>query len=849
MAAVMGAGVVLAVAAAAAPLFVSSGGAAALRDHVGASSSNFAGVRLAAGAPLSPDRLSFRRTIAETVTAGLPVGSPSLIVIGSDADLVAPETGKRFAIRLLTKPGFHPWVRVVEGSRDNQDGFWVAQTAAEALGLHPGSTATVELNGQSAPVKVAGVYRDLEIGPLPAFWTAVTPWIYTKNPDAPPLPPLLLGEAGPGMALEAKLLDQGSIEFDYPLRPGLTLTQARAAVARVRDLQSGGFDPSSPVNAAFTTVDSGLPTVVALADQTVAATTQPVQAISLAGRLVALVLVAAAGMYGVRRRQVEFDLLSSRGLGPPRLGVRSAVEAVLPMAMGAALGWWLATVLVARLGPGAVTDPAALRSSVTQVIWTAAAAIVLFGLVAGAATRNEARERPGRLKDAASRARWEIAALALAGASLYEILTRGAGASQTGGQPPKFDLLILLFPFLFVAGTAGVVVRWVQGMLPRMKAAGSRRSPWLYLATSRLANAPRLALSLVTASALALGILIYAGVLASSIQATATAKATLSIGSDVVLTVGALPVVEHDPPFPWTPIQRLTNLGISGTPNGGDLLTVQPSTFPATASWSSHLGPPMTDLMAKLHSTSGPLPVIVVGGNVADGAQLQVAEKDVPLHVVAHLKDFPGAPRGQITLVADRQSVVRVFPIELAGVENHFELWAKGNPSKILPVLRDQGFPMELLSTAAKVRTTPGFLALSWTFGLLEAFGVLAGAITVLGMVLYLQARQRTREVSYVLAKRMGLRPRAHERSVLVELLAMLVSALLLALVFATVAAALVHGRLDPIPSLPPSPFLSIPVELFGATLLGVVVSCLAGAKLVQRRADRAKVAEVMRLA
>jgi hypothetical protein len=95
----------------------------------------------------------------------------------------------------------------------------------------------------------------------------------------------------------------------------------------------------------------------------------------------------------------------------------------------------------------------------------------------------------------------------------------------------------------------------------------------------------------------------------------------------------------------------------------------------------------------------------------------------------------------------------------------------------------------------------------------------------------------------------MGLRPRAHERSVLVELLAMLVSALLLALVFATVAAALVHGRLDPIPSLPPSPFLSIPVELFGATLLGVVVSCLAGAKLVQRRADRAKVAEVMRLA
>ena len=84
------------------------------------------------------------------------------------------------------------------------------------------------------------------------------------------------------------------------------------------------------------------------------------------------------------------------------------------------------------------------------------------------------------------------------------------------------------------------------------------------------------------------------------------------------------------------------------------------------------------------------------------------------------------------------------------------------------------------MSTAARVRTTPAFLSLSWTFGLLQAFGVLAGIITILGVVLYLQARQQSREVSYALARRMGLRRSAHLRSILLELLAMLGAAFIL---------------------------------------------------------------------
>ena len=50
-------------------------------------------------------------------------------------------------------------------------------------------------------------------------------------------------------------------------------------------------------------------------------------------------------------------------------------------------------------------------------------------------------------------------------------------------------------------------------------------------------------------------------------------------------------------------------------------------------------------------------------------------------------------------------------------------------------------------------------------------------------------------------------------------------------------------------PEIPPGLRLQLPGAMLGLTLLGVAVAALAGALLVQRGADRANVAEVMRLA
>src|ERR671931_2463688 len=72
MVAVAGAGLVLAVAGASAPLFVSAGGAAALADRIGTTSTEFAGLRLAATTPISPDRLAFRQRLVTKALRGLP---------------------------------------------------------------------------------------------------------------------------------------------------------------------------------------------------------------------------------------------------------------------------------------------------------------------------------------------------------------------------------------------------------------------------------------------------------------------------------------------------------------------------------------------------------------------------------------------------------------------------------------------------------------------------------------------------------------------------------------------------------------------------------------------------------
>ena len=77
----------------------------------------------------------------------------------------------------------------------------------------------------------------------------------------------------------------------------------------------------------------------------------------------------------------------------------------------------------------------------------------------------------------------------------------------------------------------------------------------------------------------------------------------------------------------------------------------------------------------------------------------------------------------------------------------------------------------------------------------------------------------------------------------------MLVVAFALGTGFAVLAAAMVQGRLDPIPNLPPGPLLHVPLGVLAVAAAATVAATAVGAWRVQRQADRAHVGEVMRLA
>jgi putative ABC transport system permease protein len=121
--------------------------------------------------------------------------------------------------------------------------------------------------------------------------------------------------------------------------------------------------------------------------------------------------------------------------------------------------------------------------------------------------------------------------------------------------------------------------------------------------------------------------------------------------------------------------------------------------------------------------------------------------------------------------------------------------------------------------------------------------------VALIGLVLYLQSRQQSREIAYALARRMGMSRGTHRRSVAVELTGMLLGAFVVGTVLAAAATRLIYRKLDLIPSLPPAPMYRIPVVALGEIALAAVVTAVVGAFAVQRRAQRANVAEVLRLA
>jgi putative ABC transport system permease protein len=856
--AIVAAAVILAVSSAAGPLFLSSAGSASLADGVARTTPFAAGLSVVVYGPVERDALASRtRLLSERTSEVRELGKPVATVIGSVGTILSqqpvepsiglPAVGHQ--VRIVSRTGALEHVerlRSVPG-----DGVWVSSTTASVLDLEMGDVVSIRIRDASIEVQVVGVYRTLQYdADFPddhaEFWNPLSTFI-GKNAPTASLPPLfVLGSEETIVELSEKLHDSGQYRWDVPLtRRRMELEEGRATAAGISRIQAD-LDDGQNLGASFpfSTTSSSLPGIVAATEESVASVRGPVFTISLAGRLVALAVVGAVGTFALGRRRTEFELLAARGVGRLAIGARAGVEALIPIGLGTMAGVALAMFIVRRLGPSDLIDGASVTSAYGTAGVTALVGAVLLAGVSAAALR-ESDVAGSRLRETVQRAPWIGLALGLAGASLYEIVTRGEE-----GTTERVDVLLLLFPLLFIASGAGLATRWLMRLLPKLRTLRSERSPALFFASRRLAAASRTALVLVTACAVALGIFLYSGVLVASLRATSEAKAFVFTGSDVAVVLPANPALPEQLPFPSTQVARVTSARVRPGDAAVEIIAVEPETFPGAAFWDSSFSEaPLSEVLGRLRPGEE-LPVLVAGRErPVQGLDLEGFR--IPVRRVGAVRAFPGMQGEGPVLVTSRDALVNALE-QAGGTLSRFdrveELWARGSAEQVLSEMRRAGIPIQRQLTAEEVRSTPSFLSLSWTYDLLQALGVLSGILALVGIVLYLQTRQRSREVAYAIARRMGMTSRSHRRSIALELGGMLLVAFLIAAVLAVAAALLVNPRLDPLSGVPPPPVLRLPLTIVLISLGALLAAAWLGAWRAGRRADHARVAEVMRL-
>jgi hypothetical protein len=873
-AAVAAAALLLALAVASGPLFVSSAASSALADELEDAT------RFGAGAAVVYESVSARLHPAEadpnkgidrlnaTVVSALRhvphIEGPILTVLGATVTPgTAPGPSSQLPVRLLAKTDVLAHMQRMAG-RDG-DGFWIADEAAESMGLEPGDDLYLTFeDGATRTVQIDGIYRALWKQPRTPYWRSLSHFIHARDPDSGPPPTFLIGDREQVVELSSgRGFVSPQLRWEWPLQStSITLDEAERLERRLRVFQERtesiatrlGVTPSCKGCPAFrapeVSYSSLLPIAISAARQTVSTLRGPADLLTAAGVLVALAVVGAAAAFAMARRRVEATVLFARGTAPAEIGVRAALEALFPVVVGVLAGLGLAVALTIAVGPGAVTRPAFVAAAKAAGLVIPSAAL-LIGLIS-TLVFVLSRERHAARSPLPVSIPWELPVLAASAFFLYELHTKGAFAAASGAEAARPSLAVLLFPLLFTAGLAGVAARGLRRGFGRLRAASSLLPSGPYLAVHRLAAAGSLGVLLATASAVSLGTFVYAQAVVRSLEETVEAKSLLFVGSDVQGLTDYDREIPDAFPLPATKVTKLVERGKLGG-RTVDVLAVDSQTLASVAyfedGWSDK---PFADVVRELEPKGGPRLRVVVAGGGASAPMLVVGATRIPIEVVRETVAFPGMSLRRPLVVADRAAFEQALddlgapnPLNSASAET--QIWVRGETQHAVRVLQTSTLRPFPIVTAEQVRENPHIRSVSETFSYLKALGLAAGLLAVAGAVLYLQARQRNRVISYALARRMGLSVGRHQFALALELGTMLVASFVMGAVLALVAARLVIVELDAPAELPGGPLFRTPWVLIGGALAGLITASALGALLADRRAAHANVAEVIR--
>ena len=855
---------ILACAAASAALFLSSASSASLQQQINDRCDNAAYPLIGTAAYLGP---SFAGT-------GLPQYSPETdqaypealarqgfqsnpVFIGVPSTLtengLPPPPQNIHVVRPFFRPGAVDEITVLDSGPG--DGIYVPSFVADYKQVGVGDTLEVE--GLTVPV--VGVYRNLYDEPVRPFWCSYSALFNNEtNANTPPADLVIATNEATfyDLAIAYDSMDtQGGFGFfsqtsarmwEVPIDPNsVTSTSATDDL----DRQNQAFLEASTVSGDSTREWSfqgeELGNLIDRSQRLENGLRGPVFPTALAGTILAMLLVAAAGSYWADRRLREVRLLSSRGVGPGALALKAALELVIPAALGTVAGYYLARGLIALAGPADDLDPDALRGAILTTIAGFVIGLILLSTVAGIRSRNFTEKPIGHKRSWLSLIPYELILLGAAAFLWWQL--RGQEAVVFDGSVAQVNGLLVSFPLLFLAGAAVLVVRFIVVLLPALRRRAQSWPPAAFVAVNQLTANRVVSASLLAALCLPIAVLTYSATLTASSQRTVDSKALTSVGAErAVTTFGdleATPAVDAA----GTLVARYQDAFVDGA--DATALGVDPADFDTVAYWEdSFADQDLPALLAMLgERRDGRVPVVAAGGVPLGPITLDLGRSqplEIDAEVVAVADVLPGRRTAEPLLLIDEELVDEVPQ----SANLRYEIWTNGDPEPAATEIREQGARLFRVFTTTEVFELANFLGVSWTFGYLQALAAFVGVIAIGGLLLYLETRQRKRTASYAMARRMGLSRWAHFRSLVAELGSVLVVAGIVGVGLAAAAIAMAYRRLDVDPIREPSPLLAIPwITLAAIALAAVVVGCVTAA-YAQHRSDSANPAEVLRL-
>jgi putative ABC transport system permease protein len=815
------------------------------------------------GSPVTKIDRAFRKLVDPVPHVG-PIFASTL---GPPVSVSTPEGNQTREVRPLVGDEAVGHVQKIVG--DGDSGVWMPQLAAEALGVGPGDEIVVSEGPRDMTLTVDGVYRDIFREPGDGYWRPWNDEIVLYCEDCPPPPqPLIVdppvfdelvstlqlrrGGVAWQAAVDQDLTFDDAVEVDRGLDiVADTVTDVSTREGRLLQRCYTGF--CGRVNGPSFTSSMG--DVLTQVQRRLAAVESPAELLRVAGLLVALVVVAAAGAFAMSARRVEASLLFARGTGPRTVGARAGLEALLPCVVGAGVGLALAVTLVSAVGPNGPVAASARSTALRAALVGATVAVVTIAIVSAVSFLRHSEHHRARLRFL-TKVPWEIALIAGALLVLARLRTDGALVTDAASSVSRPSPLVLLFPVLFLAGFAVLAARLAVAALRAGRRWSAGLPPATFLAVRRLVDAPQLTMLLVGASALCLGLFVQAQAMADSMRTTMDAKAGVYVGADVQARTD----YGYEPPPPefGAPYTRVTRQYQSGTFDTGvpfDLLAVDAATVTDVAYWDDGFADESFEaLVGGLvpEDRTGPLPVIVARSRGAEPTGIELASSTLPVEVIGEARAFPGMSSIRPLVVVDAQRLLEavgddVNPLDVPGAST--ELWIRGSVSEAMVALSTLPYVPSIVLTTEEVKDIPHIAAVIDAFLVMNVLGLAAAFLVLAAIVMYLQARQRSQVVSYGLSLRMGMDGKGHRRAVAAELVAMLAVAGLVGVGLAIVAARLVVPLLDPLAAVPPDPIPVIP--LVSVLVLPVVLAfvVILGARLTERRARAVDLGQVMRLA